>query len=76
MLTRAKPSSSFTVESRNYSPEDLEFMRRAFRRACDEQPEETETEKQRDTLAKVIFSRYERGLSERDLVAVALGTLH
>jgi hypothetical protein len=76
MLTTANPSLSFTVESRNYSPEDLEFMRRAFRRACDEYPEGTETEQQKDMLAKAIFTRYQRGLSERDLVTVALWTLH
>jgi hypothetical protein len=76
MLATANPSFFFTVESRNYSPEDLEFMRRAFRRACDEHPEHTETEEQRDMLAKVIFSRYQRGLSERDLVTVALWSLH
>ena len=76
MLARANPSFFLSVESRNYSPEDLEFMRRAFRRACDEHPEQTETEEQRDMLAKVIFSRYQRGLSERDLVTVALWSLH
>lgn len=76
MLTIANPTFFFTVESRNYSSEDLEFMRRAFRRACDEHPDETETEEQRDILAKAIFSRYQRGLNERDLVIVALRTLH
>ena len=76
MLTTANPSVFFTVESRNYSPEDLEFMRRTFRRACDEYPEETETEKQRDMLARAIFSRYQRGLNERDLVAMAYWILH
>ena len=76
MLATANPSFFFDVESRNFSPEDLEFMRRAFRRACDEYPEGTETEPQKDLLAKAIFSRYQRGLSERDLVTVALWTLH
>jgi hypothetical protein len=76
MLTTAIPSFFFPVESRNYHPEDLEFMRRTFRRACDEYPEETETEEQRNLLAKAIFSRYLRGLSERDLLPVAFRTLH
>ena len=76
MLITANPSIIFAIESRNYSPEDLEFMRRTFQRACDEYPEETETEEQRDMLARAIFSRYQRGLSERDLVTVALRTLH
>jgi hypothetical protein len=76
MLTTANPSVFFAQESRNYSPEDLEFMRRTFRRGCDEHPEETETEEQRDMLARAIFSRYQRGLSERDLVAMAFWILH
>ncbi len=76
MLTAGNPSFLFPVESRNYNPEDLEFMRRTFRRACDEYPEETETQEQRHLLAKAIFSRYLRGLSERDLLMVAFRTLH
>ena len=76
MLTTAIPSVFFPEDAQHYTPEDLEFMRRAFRRACDEHPVETATEVQRDTLAKAIFSRYLRGLSERDLVTAALWTLH
>ena len=76
MLTTANPSFLFPVASRNYNPEDLQFMRRTFRRACDEYPEETETQEQRHMLAKAIFSRYMRGLSERDLLTVAFRTLH
>ena len=76
MLTTANPSFLFPIEPRNYDPEDLEFMRRTFRRACDEYPEETKTEAQRESLAKAIFSRYLRGLSERDLLMVAFRTLH
>jgi hypothetical protein len=76
MLITANPSFFFPVESRNFNPEDLQFMRRTFRRGCDEYPEETETEEQRNLLARAIFSRYLRGLSERDLLAVAFRTLH
>jgi hypothetical protein len=76
MLTTANPSFLFRIPSRNYNPEDLQFMRRTFRRACDEYPEKTETEEQRNSLAKAIFSRYLRGLSERDLLMVAFRTLH
>ena len=76
MLATANPSLVISIESRNFSPEDLEFMRRAFRRACDEYPEETETEMQREFLARAIFSRFQRGLSERDLLAVAFRPLH
>ena len=76
MLTTTVPSFLFPQISRNFGPEDLEFMRRAFRRACDEHPEETETEKQREMFAKAIFSRYQRGLSERELVTVALEMAH
>jgi hypothetical protein len=63
-------------ESRNFSSEDLEFMRRAFQRACDENPEITETEEKRDMLAKAIFGRYQRGLNERDLVTMAFWAVH
>ena len=66
----------FSCESRNVSLKDLELMRRAFRRACDEYPEETETETQRELLAIAIFSRFQRGLNERDLLAVAFRPLH
>lgn len=77
MFTTANPSFFFPVESRNFSPEELAFMRRAFQRACNENPEESETEEQkRYMLAKDIFCRYQRGLSERDLVIVAFLTLH
>jgi hypothetical protein len=81
MLTTAIPAVFFPEDALHYSPDDLAFMRRTFRRACDEHPEETETEKQRDLLqrdllAKAIFSRYQRGLSERELVTAALWTLH
>ena len=76
MQTTPNPSFFFPQKSRNFNPEDLDFMRRAFRRACDEYPEDTETEAQRDTLAKAIFSRYLRGFSERDLVILALTTAH
>ena len=76
MLTTTNPSVFFAEESRNYSPQDLEFMRRTFKRACDEYPEETETEEQRDMLARAIFSRYQHGLSERDLVTMAFWILH
>ena len=76
MQTTANPLFVFSQSNRIYSAEDLEFMRRAFSLACDEYPEETETEKQRDMLARAIFSRYERGLSERDLVTVAFWMEH
>ena len=76
MLTTAIPAIFFPEDAQHFSPDDLATMRRAFRRACDEHPEVTTTEEQRDKLAKAIFSRYLHGLSERDLVIAALWTLH
>ena len=72
MLTTASSAVFLTQESPNYGPEDLESMRRAYRRACDENPFATGTAEQRCTLAKAILNRYRPGLSETELVAVAL----
>ena len=72
MLTIANCAVLLTQESPNYGPEDLETMRRAFRRACDENPFATGTVEQRYTMAKAILKRYQPGLSENELIAVAL----
>ena len=69
-------ASSLPQDSYNYSPEELESMRHAFRRACDENPSITITAAQRYGLAQVIVNRFERNLSERELMAVALGQAH
>jgi hypothetical protein len=68
--------ASVVPESFNYGPDDLESMRHAFRRACDENPAIAQSELQRDNLAKTIFSRFQRGISETALVALALRTTH
>ena len=72
MLTIANSAVLLSQESPNYSPEDLESMRHAYRRACDENPFATGTAEQRYTLAKAILNRYQPGLSETELIAVAL----
>ena len=68
-------ASSLPQESYNYSPEELESMRHAFRRACDENPSIT-TAEQRYSLAKAIVNRFVRNLSETELIAVALRWAH
>jgi uncharacterized membrane protein len=65
-------SASSLPESYNYGPEDLESMRHAFRRACDENPEITKTAVQQYSLAKAIVNRFQRGVDEAQLVAIAL----
>ena len=46
-------------KSINYRPEDLEIMRHAFRRACEENPLATKTEAQCYSLAKAIVNRFQ-----------------
>lgn len=65
-------SASSLPESFNYGPEDLEAMRHAFRRACDENPKVTNTAVQQYNLAKAIVNRFQRGMDETQLIAVAL----
>lgn len=65
-------STSSLPESFNYGPEDLESMRHAFRRACDENPEITKTAVQQYNLANAIVNRFQRGIDEAQLVAIAL----
>ena len=72
MLTIENCAIFLTQESPNYGPEDLATMRRVFRRACDENPFATGTIEQRYTLAKAILKRYQPGLSETELISVAL----
>ena len=72
MLTTVNCAVFLSQESPNYGPEDLETMRRAFRRACDENPFATGTVEQRCTMAKAILNRYQPGLSETELIAVTL----
>ncbi len=74
MLTAS--TSSLPPESFNYDPEDLESMRHAFRRACDENPKITRTAAQRYSLAKAIVNRFQRGVDETQLIAIALRKAH
>ena len=74
-MRTTESASSLTQESYNYSPEELESMRHAFRRACDENPSIT-TAEQRYSLAQAIVNRFARNLSETELIAVALGQAH
>jgi len=69
-------ASSLPQDSYNYSPEELESMRHAFRRACDENPGITITAEQRYGLAQAIVNRFQRNLSETELIAIALGQAH
>ena len=69
-------STSALPESFNYGPEDLESMRHAFRRACDENPAVAHSEAQRYSLAKAIVNRFQRGISETELIAIALRKAH
>jgi hypothetical protein len=69
-------STSVFPESYNYSPDDLESMRHAFRRACDENPVVAKSEAQRYSLAKAIVNRFQRGISETELIALALRKAH
>lgn len=71
MLTTENCAILLTQESPNYGPEDLATMRRAFRRACDENPFAAGTNEQRYTMAKAILKRYQPGLSETELISVA-----
>ena len=66
-------ASRLPQDSYNYGPEELESMRHAFRRACDENPSITITAEQRYSLALAIVNRFARNLSETELIAVALG---
>lgn len=65
-------STSSLPQSFNYGPDDLESMRHAFRRACDENPEITKTAAQQYSLAKAIVNRFQRGIDEAQLIAIAL----
>jgi hypothetical protein len=69
-------STSVLPESFNYSSEDLESMRHAFRRACDENPSITQSETLRYDLAHAIVNRFEKGISEADLIDRALRKAH
>ena len=69
-------SASTLPESFNYGPDDLESMRQAFRRACDENPAVAKSEAKRYSLAKAIVNRYRQGISETELIAIALRKAH
>jgi hypothetical protein len=69
-------SASVLPESFNYDPDDLESMRHAFRRACDENPTVAQSEAQRYSLAKAIVNRFQRGIKESELIALALRKAH
>jgi hypothetical protein len=74
-MLRAGPSI-LPQDSFNYSSDDLECMRHAFRRACDENPFVTETAEQRYILVQAIMNRFQRGLNETELIAEALRKEH
>lgn len=57
-------STAELPDSLNYSSEDLEVMRHAFRRACEENPAATKTEAQCYSLAKAILNLYQQGIGE------------
>ncbi len=69
-------STSSLPQSFNYGPDDLESMRRAFRRACDENPDVTKTAAQQYSLAKAIVNRFQHGIDETQLIAIALRKAH
>ncbi|HUQ35027.1 MAG TPA: hypothetical protein VM144_01485 [Aestuariivirga sp.] len=69
-------SASVLPETYNYSPDDLESMRHAYRRACDENPTVAQSEAERYSLAKAIVNRFRRGISETELIALALRKAH
>ena len=69
-------STSSLPQSFNYGPDDLESMRHAFRRACDENPEITKTAAQQYSLAKAIVNRFQHGIDETQLIAIALRKAH
>ena len=69
-------SSILPQDAFDYSPDDLEVMRLAFRRACDENPAIAATAERRYVLAQAIVNRFEPNLSEADLIAVALRQAH
>lgn len=69
-------STSSLPQSFNYGPDELEAMRHAFRRACDEHPELTRTAAQQYTLAKAIVNRFQHGIDETQLIAIALRKAH
>ena len=74
MLTAS--TSVLPYDSFDYNDDDLEVMRHAFRRACDENPSSITTESQFYTLAKAIVNRYQHGMSETELIAIALRKAH
>lgn len=69
-------SSVLPQDSFNYSADELEAMRLAFRRACDENPFIAATAERRYVLAQAIVNRFEPNLSETDVIAVALRQAH
>lgn len=74
MLTAS--TSILPQDSFDYNSDDLESMRHAFRRACDENPFVAETAEQRYILAQAIVNRFQRGLNETELIAEALRKAH
>lgn len=74
MLTAG--TSGLPYDSFNYNDDDLEVMRHAFRRACDENPNSIKTDTQYYTLAKAIVNRYQHDISETELIAIALRKAH
>ena len=72
MLATSNPTLILSSESHNYSPEDLEALRRAFRRACEENPSIAATDQQRYELAKAVLKNYQRHHTQPELVAAAL----
>ena len=76
MLSTENSAIHLLQDSPNYSPEDLETMRRAYRRVCDEYPSGTQSAQTQYGLAKAILEHYRPGISENELIASALGKTH
>ena len=72
MLATSNPTFNLSSESHHYSPEDLDALRRAFRRACEENPSLAATDQQRYVLARAVLKNYQRHHTEADRVAAAL----
>jgi hypothetical protein len=60
MLAKSKPTFNLSSESHHYSPEDLDALRRVFRRACEENPLLSATDQERYVLAKAVLKYYQR----------------
>ena len=76
MLSTENSAIHLLQDSPNYGPDDLEKMRRAYRRVCEEYPSGTQSAHTQYGLAKSILEHYRPGISENELIACALGRAH